>query len=549
MREKTHGGSRRNLLGDSPTEDLIKLLSNEEQVTAETPPTFLIHTVDDAAVPCENSLLFVAACRRAGVPHEFHLFERGPHGFGLAGGDPVLSAWPDLCARWLEARDFASRRVAAPAPLLPVPTPQQVAWQEDELLMFLHFGVNTFTNREWGEGNEEPKLFAPAALDARQWARVAKDAGFRCLILTAKHHDGFCLWPSGQTKHSVAASAWREGKGDVLRELSTACREAGLKMGIYLSPWDRHEPKYADSAAYDVHFKAQLEELLTRYGEIAEVWFDGAGSEGHVYDWRGYYDLIRRLQPRALIAICGPDVRWVGNEDGVARETEWSVQPASASQHPGVQGSVWYPAECDVSIRPGWFWHKDQDDKVKSLDHLMDIYFKSAGRNAALLLNVPPNDQGLLPEPDVKRLEELRQALDAIFSLNLAAGKAAAASAFRGKDPSFGPAMAVDRDPETYWAADDGVISGWIEVDLGEPVEFNVTRAEEAFQLGQRVEAYRVEALAGTEWKPLVHGTTIGRKKLDRFPTVKAQKVRLVVEKARACPTIRELGVHRDPRR
>ena len=548
MKEKTHGGSRNNLLGKDPSAELINLLSNEEQVTSQTPPAFLIHTVEDTAVPYENSNLFIAALRKAGVPHEFHLYEKGPHGFGLADKDPVLSTWPKLCAAWLTFHDFAPRRVVAPAPLAPVPTPQQVAWQEAELLMFLHFGVNTFTDREWGEGKEEPRVFNPSCLDARQWARTAKECGFRYMILTAKHHDGFCLWPSRYTEHSVKASPWRDGKGDVVREIATACREAGLKLGIYMSPWDRHEPSYADSKAYDAHFKAQLEELLTDYGDVTEVWFDGAGSEGHVYDWAGYYGLIRKLRPDALIAICGPDIRWVGNESGVARDTEWSVQPASPVQHPGMKGTIWYPAECDVSIRPGWFWHKAEDGQVKSLDQLVDIYFKSAGRNAALLLNVPPNDKGLLPDPDVRRLHEFRSALDAIFALDFAARKPATADNQRGGDPVFAPGMAVDADPGTYWATDDGVTAGVLEVDLGEPVEFNVSRVEEAFELGQRVEAYRVEAWDGQAWKTTVKGTTVGRKKLDRFPAVKASKVRLVIEKARACPTIRSFGLHVDHR-
>lgn len=547
--EKTHGGSRRNLLGEDPPRELVDLLSSERRVTARTPPSFLVHTVDDSVVSCENSLLYVDACRKAGVPHELHLFRKGPHGFGLGGTDPALSTWPDLCARWLAANDFCARWAAPPAPFPPVPTSQQIAWQEAELLMFLHFGVNTFTNREWGDGKEEPAIFDPRDLDARQWARVAKETGFRYLILTTKHHDGFCLWPSAQTEHSVKRSPWRGGKGDVVGEVATACSEAGLSFGIYLSPWDRHEPRYADSKSYDGYFKAQLEELLTRYGPVAEVWFDGAGSEGHVYDWPGYYALIRRLRPEAVIAICGPDIRWVGNESGVARETEWSVQPASAAQHPGVQGDVWYPAECDVSIRPGWFWHADQDGAVKSLDHLLDIYFKSVGRNAALLLNVPPNDRGLLPDPDVARLRELRAALDAIFSLDLARGKTAVADAFRGRDPAFGPAMAVDGNPETFWSVDDGTVAATLEIDLGEPLEVNVSRAEEMFSLGQRVEAYRIDARVEGEWTTVAKGTTIGRKRLDRFPTVEADRVRLAIEKARAAPTIRSFGLHRDPRR
>jgi len=548
MRDVTHAGSKRNLLGPDPDPALVALMSNEEQVTKETPPAFLIHGVDDTVVLCENSLRFAAACRKAGVPHELHLYEHGPHGFGLGGGDPVLSSWPRRCADWLRRRGFVAAPAAAPAALPPVPTKEQLAWQEAELILFLHFGMNTFTNREWGDGKEDPKQFHPTAFDARQWARVAKETGFKWMILTAKHHDGFCLWPSAQTEHSVRSSAWRDGKGDVVGEVVRACRESGLRFGFYLSPWDRHEPRYADDQAYDGYFRAQLTELLTGYGDIAEVWFDGAGGEGHVYDFPSYYDAVRRLMPGALIAICGPDVRWVGNESGVARETEWSVQPANPAFHRGAERNVWYPAECDVSIRPGWFWHPEQDSQVKSLDHLLDIYYKSVGRNSLLLLNVPPNDKGLIPDPDIARLREWRRVLDETFAIDFAIGKGATASNVRGKDPAFDAVKAIDGDAKTYWATDDGVTEASIELDLGCPVSFNVTRVEEAIALGQRVEAYRIEAFTDGAWKAIAKGTTIGRKKLDRVGPVSATRVRLVIEKARACPAIRAFGLHLAPK-
>lgn len=428
-----------------------------------------------------------------------------------------------------------------PAPCLPVPTPQQLAWQRDELALFVHFTVNAFTNREWGDGKEDPAIFNPKELDAGQWARTAREAGFKLAILTAKHHDGFCLWPSRHTEHSVKSSPWKDGKGDVMREFVDAFRGEGIKIGFYLSPWDRHEPRYADPPAYDEYFKAQLRELLTEYGPMTEVWFDGAGSEGHVYDWDGYYALIRELQPDALIAICGPDIRWVGNEDGVARETEWSVQPRGDEQ-------VWYPAECDVSIRPGWFWHQAQDDRVKSLEHLIDIYYKSVGRNSVLLLNVPPNDKGLFPEPDVARLREWRDVLDRTFAEDLAAGRMAVAGHVRGGADAYAAARAVDGRWDTYWATDDEVTASWLEVDLGRPETFNVSCAQEHIALGQRVEAYRIETWDGAAWKPLVSGTTIGHKKLDRFPDVTAQRVRLVIEKSRACPLISTFGLYRAPK-
>jgi alpha-L-fucosidase len=431
-------------------------------------------------------------------------------------------------------------------PLEPKPTPQQLAWQEAELTMFLHFGMNTFTDREWGEGTEDPRLFDPSALDAHQWARTAREAGFRYMILTAKHHDGFCLWPSRYTEHSVKNSPWRGGKGDVVRDLSTACREAGLKFGFYLSPWDRHEPSYGDSPRYNQHFKDQLTELLTRYGDVAEVWFDGANGEGpngrkQEYDWAGFYAVIRRHQPHALIAISGPDVRWVGNEDGFAHETEWCVQPANPVYHAGKQGPVWWPSECDVSIRPGWFWHAAEDSKVKSLDHLADIYFRSVGHNSVLLLNVPPNRSGLIAEPDVRRLREFQAWRSRAFAEDLARGKPASASSHA---PTRGPERAVDGDPHTCWSPEGESGSGWLEIDLGSPTRFNTVMTQEQIAEGQRVEAYRIEGLTGEGWREITRGATIGHKKLDRLAEVVASRLRLTFERSRGTPLLRTLAVY-----
>ncbi|MGI6459540.1 MAG: alpha-L-fucosidase [Candidatus Hydrogenedentales bacterium] len=431
----------------------------------------------------------------------------------------------------------ASVAAEPPAPCAPVPTPEQLAWQRDELSMFVHFTVNAFTDREWGDGTEDPKIFNPLKLDCEQWVRVAKETGFKLVILTTKHHDGFCLFPSDYTEHDIANAAWKDGRGDLVREFVEACRKYGLKVGFYLSPWDRHEPKYADNAAYDVHFRNQLTELLTRYGPVSELWFDGAGGEGHVYDWQSYYALIRRLQPKALIAICGPDIRWVGNEDGFAREDESSVQLRDGQE-------VWYPAECDVSIRPGWFWHQDQDDQVKSLEHLLDIYYRSVGRNSGLLLNVPPNDQGLFCEPDIQRLKEWRAALDQTFATDFAAGKSAVASNIRGGDDAFGPARALDGELDTYWATDDEVRAASLEVEFGAPATFNVSRVQEYIPLGERVRGYTIEAWQDGAWKEVVTGTTVGHKKLERFPDVTAQKVRLTITASRACPLIAGFGLH-----
>jgi alpha-L-fucosidase len=425
------------------------------------------------------------------------------------------------------------------------PTKEQLEWQEAELSMFLHFGVNTFTNREWGEGSEDPRGFNPTNLDPAQWIAVAKDAGFRYLIMTAKHHDGFCLWPSRYTEHSVKASPWRGGKGDVVAEFARAVHSAGLKLGFYLSPWDRHERTYGDSPAYNRHFVNQLTELLTQYGEVAEVWFDGACGEGpngkrQEYDWPAYYETIRKLQPHALIAICGPDIRWVGNEDGYARETEWSVQKAPLGARNVVDGWSWYPAECDVSIRPGWFWHRSEDDMVKPLDHLLDIYYKSVGRNSVLLLNVPPNDRGLLSEQDVARLGEWRASLDRTFKTDLARGAAARAD----RSAKGAPARAlVDGKPTTYWMPAEDATTGSVEVRLRRPAECRVIMVEEFIPEGQRVEEYEAEALVDGEWRTIVQGTTIGHKKLDRIESVVASALRFTIKKALAPPMIRRLGV------
>jgi alpha-L-fucosidase len=431
------------------------------------------------------------------------------------------------------------------------PTPQQLAWQEMEFIAFCHFGINTFTNREWGTGKEAPATFNPTAFDADQWVRVFKDSGIKMIILTAKHHDGFCLWPSAYTEHSVKSSPWRDGEGDVVGEVAAACRRGGLKFGVYLSPWDRHEPSYGDSPKYNEYFKNQLRELLTNYGTITEVWFDGACGEGpngkrQVYDWHGYYAVIRKLQPDAVIAISGPDVRWVGNESGVARETEWSVQPARPGRHQ-TQGLVWYPAECDVSIRPGWFYHPEQDDKVKSLDHLLDIYYKSVGRNSVLLLNVPPDRRGLIHENDARRLRELRRVLDATFETNLAQAKPITASSTR--DDAHGPGNAVDGEGDTCWMAADGETTATLELDLGKPTAFNRSMLQEHIALGQRVEAYAIEAWNGKAWQPVAKGTTIGHKKLDRFEEVTARRVRVVIRRSRAEPTLRAIGLFRASKR
>ena len=437
------------------------------------------------------------------------------------------------------------------------PSAKQISWQELEFICFVHFGVNTFTDREWGTGKEDPKVFNPTEFDARQWVRTCEEAGMKMLILTAKHHDGFCLWPSKYTDYSVRNSPWRDGRGDVVREVADACHANGVKFAFYLSPWDRHEQTYG-SEAYNDYFKNQLRELLTGYGEVAEVWFDGACGEGpngkrQKYDMQGYFDVVQKYQPQAVIAIMGPDVRWVGNEMGLARESEWSVI-AKPFKHAakdlgnrkylvGAEELVWYPAECDVSIRPGWFYHAKEDDKVKSLAHLLNIHYCSVGRNSLLLLNVPPDRRGLFHENDVARLIEFRQALDGTYADNLVQGKPVKADS--QKTANHDAANAVDGRGDTYWTTPDGVTTGSLEFDLGRPMKFDRAMLQEQIAEGQRVERFELDALIDGKWKNISGATTIGYKRLLRFPEVRAQKVRLQILQSRDCPTIREIGLYK----
>lgn len=476
--------------------------------------------------------------------------------FERDGGDSlaVSYAGPDLpkqrippTALW-DGKIGSARAISED--VLPRPTAAQLAWQQMELIAFVHFGLNTFTNREWGEGTEDPGLFNPTDFAAAQWVAALKDGGFRQVILTAKHHDGFCLWPTKFTSHSVRSSPWKGGQGDVVGEVAAACRAAGLKFGVYLSPWDRHEPSYGDSPRYNEHFKNQLTELLTTYGPVHEVWFDGACGEGpngrkQVYDWPAFIDVVRKHAPDAVIfSDAGPDVRWVGNENGFAGETNWSTLRRDEF-YPGTpnykqlmegheDGTHWVPAECDVSIRPGWFHHPAEDDKVKSLAQLLDIYYGSVGRNAVFLLNVPPDARGRIHEQDVARLREFRAALDETFSRNLAhpnqvvtlrdAVPIAAESAVRPEDS--------DRPAPAHTPA---VGATTILADLGDPTSFDRLMLAEDVRGGQRVRAWTAEALVAGEWKPVARGTTIGYKRLLRLdPPITATQVRVRIDETRA---------------
>lgn len=430
-------------------------------------------------------------------------------------------------------------------PPRPRPTRQQLEWQRDELAMFIHFGMNTFTDREWGDGSEDPRLFAPTALDARQWARTARAAGFKAMVLTAKHHDGFCLWPTATTTHSVASSPWRDGGGDLVREFVDACRAEGLKPGLYLSPWDRNHPAYGDTPRYNDVYATQLTELLTRYGAIHEVWFDGANGEGpngkkQEYDWPRTWALVRRLQPDAVMfSDAGPDVRWIGNERGVAGTTNWSTVDPRIVPVPGMSGdevmrslqdgdrdgSVWRPGETDVSIRPGWFHHPVQDDKVRSADDLVALYFSSVGRNSKLLLNVPPTRSGLLHATDIASLMGMRQRLDALFARDLAAG-----AAVSWDFPVTATSGAGSGRPVA-----EGV------VEFAAPTRLAIVDLREDVAQGQRVVRHRVDASDGGEWRTIVRGTTIGFRRLERVAPITVRRLRVVIEESVESPPLVQL--------
>ncbi len=457
-----------------------------------------------------------------------------------------------------------------PSPVEPIPSPQQLDWQQMEFYMFVHFNMNTFTNEEWSYGDEPASTFNPTQLDTRQWARVAKEAGMTGIILTAKHHDGFCLWPSEYTDYSVKNAAWQRGKGDVLRDLRAACDEYGLKMGVYLSPWDRNHPLYG-KPEYITYFRNQLRELLTNYGEIFEVWFDGAnGGDGYYgganetrkvdkqsyYDWPRTIELVRELQPKAIIfSDAGPDCRWVGNENGRAAETTWSpllrdevypgmIEYAREYAQGQPNGTHWVPAETDVSIRPGWYYHPNEDDKVKSLEELLDIYYESVGRNTTLLLNFPVDHRGIVHENDVRQVQKLAEQLKLDFAQDLAAGRPATSGKIRGGDSAYGPGNVTDGDPETYWATDDDVLSASVTIDLGQPTTFNRFLVQEYVPLGQRVKAFSLEAEVDGEWQVIDEQTTIGYKRILRLEDITATRVRLNILDARSCPLISNIELY-----
>lgn len=456
-----------------------------------------------------------------------------------------------------------------------VPSRRQLQWQNLEMTAFMHFGINTFTDKEWGDGLENPGMFLPARLDAGQWVSVLKEAGFKLVILTAKHHDGFCLWPSAFTRHSVKYSFWKNGQGDVVKELADACVRQNMKLGLYLSPWDRHEKTYG-TEEYNEFYKRQLRELLTNYGPVDEVWFDGAIGEGsngkkQVYDWQGYFDLVRELQPQAVIAIMGPDVRWVGTESGYGRESEWSVMPIHDSiaidgvdpndntvrpnimeteeelgnlEQLGIAKAMkWYPSEVDVSIRPGWFYHTAEDRNVKSPEKLLDIYFNSVGKNSVLLMNVPPDRDGLINEKDATILKVFGNSLRQIFSNNLARSGDASDNDFT---LSHSPKAVNDGDLKTYWSPDQHNAVPTIHFEWSKPIWFNILKINEQIEFGQRVAQFQLEVFEDGNWVKKASGTTVGYCRILKFPWVRCQKARIIFPEFRHTPHIAEIGFYQN---
>lgn len=463
-----------------------------------------------------------------------------------------------------------SGKVLPPDPILPIPEPKQVEWQQMETYAFIHFGLNTFNDREWGYGDTDPKTFNPTNLDCEQWAQTLVKAGMKGVILTAKHHDGFCLWPFEGTDYSVKNSPWKNGQGNVVKELSEACKKYGLKFAVYLSPWDRHQANYG-TPEYLPYFYAQLHDLLTNYGPVFEVWFDGAnGGDGwyggakdirtidrkNYYNYPRIYEMLDSIQPQAIIfSDGGPGCRWVGNEKGFAGATNWSFL-REGEVHPGYEksyelqyghadGNQWVPAECDVSIRPGWFYHPEEDDRVKSPDQLVDLYYRSVGHNATLLLNFPVDRRGLIHPVDSANAVRFHEMIQQQLKTNFVAGMTPKVSNERGGD--FVASALTDDNFDTYWATEDGVTTADIEFSFDTPTRMNRMMLQEYIPLGQRVKAFVVEYLDKDTWLPVKlneETTTIGYKRLLRFETVETKGIRIRITDARGPLCLSNVGVY-----
>jgi alpha-L-fucosidase len=474
----------------------------------------------------------------------------------------------------LHAQDIPSiyQPANAPQPLPPLPTPSQFRWHQQELQIFIHFGVNTFTGLGWGDGTENPDLFAPTDLDCEQWARVAKENGFTRMTLSAKHHDGFCLWPSQYTDHCVKSSKWRDGKGDVVGEFVKACRKYGLGVGIYLSPWDRHDKRYG-TPAYNDYYINQVNELFDHYGKIDSFWLDLAfKDEGYSmpFEWQRIYDAMYRRNPAVTIEMGGPDIGWIGNEAGSGLETCWNftelpyattsgalpgkmpfaytggIQPEAENvgRHPNykaIPALRYCPKLGDASVRRGWFWNPNQS---RGPEWWKQIYFNCVGRGSSMMYGFAPDRRGHFPEEDVAGAVALRKMLDEMYHSDFTRDQSITADSTWKSIAGHEASKAVDSDPLSYWSADEKSTSATLEIDLGKPCTFNVVNLQEPVFMGQRVKQYRVEHLEGDTWKPFSEGTTIGHRKLDRRTAVTASKVRLIIEDARAYPLISTLSLH-----
>ncbi|PUZ27595.1 alpha-L-fucosidase [Chitinophaga costaii] len=467
----------------------------------------------------------------------------------------------------------------APAPYGPLPSKAQLQWHETGMYCIVHYGPDTYTNKEWGYGDEDPAIVNPDAFDAMQVVAAAKAGGFKGIVLVAKHHDGFCLWPTSTTEHNISKSPWKNGKGDMVREYAEACKKLGIKMGIYCSPWDRNNADYGTTAYLKV-YRGQIRELYSHYGPLFMSWHDGAnGGEGYYggarerrnidrstyYGWDTTWALVRQLQPMAAIyGDVGPDVRWVGNEKGEAGETCWSTYTPHAPEagkapangftldKEGTQGQrdgqYWMPAECDVPLRPGWMYHPEEDNRVKTPATLLDIYFKSVGRGAGLDLGLSPNRHGQLHPNDVAALAAFGKILRQTFTVNLLKNATIHASNIRQHNALFGTARLTDADPYSYWATDDSLHTATLEADMGQPQIFDVIRLKENIQLGQRVEAFAVDAWENGQWQEIAAGTSIGAQRLLRLShPVTAAKVRFRFTKAPVCLAISDAGLFKIP--
>jgi alpha-L-fucosidase len=415
------------------------------------------------------------------------------------------------------------------------PAPYQTAWQDLEFGVILHFSTNTFLDREWGDGTASPATFNPTQFDPDQWMKAIRDSGAKYVVLVAKHHDGFCLWPTGQTDYSVKSSPWQNGKGDVVGDVARAARKYGLKFGVYLSPWDRHEPKYKDSAEYDKYYNAELEELATSYGDLVEFWLDGAGSGGHVYNFPKIIETLRTYQPNTVVFADMAlfeygDARWVGTEAGSVDYENWNVIDRHGYRR-------WRPVEADTPLRKlHWFWHPNDEASLKSLPELLDMYDTTAGRGAQLMLGLAPDRRGLLPDSDVKRLEEFGAALHKRAENNLAWHQMATTPE---------AAAALDNDPDTFWSAPAGSHHAQLEVIFNKPETFDHAVTMEWLNDGQHVEKYAIEVWNEGEhtWKPVAQGQAIGHKKIDKFPAVTARRVRLNILSSTSEAHIREFQI------